>query len=212
MAMREVLQFLNLMGKINKCLPVAEKISISSVLSARITEAPLKWQRAPNSLRAQSTLLWSIINLCSLFPLGPSRLIPLILWNRLRISFQNLLIKRSLIISERSYVDGISIFYEGVWEYMIRTLENIKYIQNFPNELHDTIHSAYGFSCANYTKWYIVRTDFPVQITQYDKLYVRKSRYYPRGTVQITWYVRTLNVCTQTVLVSNSTFCYYKIK
>ena len=144
--------------------------------------------------------------------MGPSRLIPLILWNRLQIFLQNLLIKQSLGVFERSYVDGRSIVYEGVQEYMILTWENIQYVRTFSYELHDTIQSTYGFSRANYTKRYIVRTYFPVQITRYDSLYVRKSQYSLRDIVQITRYVRTFNVRTQTVLVSNSNFCYYKIK
>ena len=151
------------------------KILISYVPTGRIIEAPLKWQRDQNSLCAQSTLLWSIITSGSLFPMGPSRLIPLILWNRPRIFLLNLLIKQSLSIFERSYVDGRSIVYEGEWEYRIRTWENIQCVRTFPYDLHNTIHSTYGFSRANYTKQYIVRTDFPVQIKRYNKLYVRKS-------------------------------------
>ena len=144
------------------------KITISSVPSGRIIEALLKWQRSPNSLPAQSILLWSILTSGSLFSMGPSRLIPLILWNRMWIFLQNLLIKQSLSIFERSYVDGRIIVYEGVWEYTIRTWDNIECVWTFPYDLHNTIHSTYGFSCANYTKQYIVHTYLLVQITQYD--------------------------------------------
>ena len=63
-----------------------------------------------------------------------------------------------------------------LWEYTIRTWENIQCVRTFPYNLHNMIHRTYGFSRANYTKQCIVRTDFPIKITRYDILYVRKSR------------------------------------
>ena len=60
--------------KSRNCYLSLTNIPISSVPSEGIIEAPLKWQRTPNSIRAQITLLWSIITSGCLFSIGPSRL------------------------------------------------------------------------------------------------------------------------------------------
>ena len=100
------------------------------------------------------------------------------------------------------YVWSARIHNTYVREYSIRTESSVRItrynthcVRIFPRKWHKTIHSTYGFPCTNYTIRYIVRTE------------VSK---FPRGPVWITRYVRTLNVRTRTVLVSNSTFCYYK--
>ena len=56
-----------------------------------------------------------------------------------------------------------------LWEYTIRTWEIIQSVQTFLYELNYTIHSTYGFFCANCTKWYIVCTDFPYKL--YDTIH-----------------------------------------
>ena len=97
--------------------------------------------------------------------------------------------------------------------------ENTRYV-------HERIFNTYGRFRTNYTIRYTVRTDFPAQITRNDTQYVRVSPYKLNDTIHYTYgslevskgsrtnntHVQTLNVCTQTVLVTNSTFCYYKIK
>ena len=105
---------------------------------------------------------------------------------------------------EKAYDGFVRIHDTYLREYSIRTDFSVlitwydtQYVQIFPRKLHETIHCTYAFPGTNYTIRYIVRTE------------VSKS---PRGPVWIIRYIRTLNFCTRTVLVSNSTFCYYKIK
>ena len=141
----------------------------------------------------------------SSFPMGPSRLIPLILCNRLRIFLQNLLIKQSLSIFKRSYVDGRSIIYEGLWEYTISTWESIQYVGSV--RIHDT-----------YVREYSIRTDFSVRITRYDTQCVRIFPRELHKTIHSTYgfprtnYTIQYIVCTEVSIVPEGSRTNYMIR
>ena len=87
-------------------------------------------------------------------------------------------------------IHNTNIFSRASYLYTIRTCENTQYVRTFPHKLNYTIHSAHGFPRTNYTIRYLVRTDLPVQITLYDRLYVRISLYELHDTYGFSMFVR----------------------
>ena len=121
MAMREVLPFLNLMGEIKKFLPVADKnpnffctVWEDNQCTIKVAESPKFTPRTKHIALKYHYFRQFVFN-------GTLKINPIDTLEQTADIFTNLLIKQSLSIFERSYVDGRSIVYEGVREYRICT-------------------------------------------------------------------------------------------